>query len=89
MATGERQEPRELAIDGELIVLPADEIDRLLDVLARLRESDADAVREQIGALRLLSGTIQLSPTEPELFALRAALAALGHNLPTGTGTAP
>jgi hypothetical protein len=68
---------RELAIGNEVFSLPAPQLGLLLAALAEPRERDADAVREQIAALSLLSDPIRLTPTQGELSALRSALAAL------------
>lgn len=68
---------------GEAIVrLTRDELDRLLEALARLEQRDAEAVLEEIRALRLLGGTIRLLPSEAELASLEAALAGLAGKSP-------
>jgi hypothetical protein len=74
------KEGRELAIDHEIISLRSGQLESLLEALLLARGSDALAVREEIGALRLIPGTIRLLPTEGELAALRAALDALADN---------
>jgi hypothetical protein len=66
-----------LAVGEEIVSLRPDELERLLEALARLKQRDADAVREQIGALRLLGSTIRLSPAEAQLSTLKTALASL------------
>ncbi len=68
---------RELAIGNEVVSLPRPQLDLLLAALAERRGRDADAVREQIAALSLLSDPIRLTPTQGELAALRTALAAV------------
>ena len=74
------EEGRELAIDHEIISLRSGQLESLLEALFLARGSDALAVREEIGALRLIPGTIRLLPTEGELTALRTALDALADN---------
>jgi hypothetical protein len=74
------EEGRELAIDHEIISLRSGQLEFLLEVLSLARGSDAAAVREEIGALRLIPGTIRLLPTEGELTALRTALDALADD---------
>ena len=74
------EEGRELAIGDEIVSLRSRQLKFLLEALSRARGSDADAVREEIGALRLIPGTIRLHPTEGELTALRTALDALADN---------
>jgi len=66
-----------LAAGEELVSLRPNELDRLLEALARFGQRDADAVREQIRALRLVGGTIRLWPNEAELAALEAGLSGL------------
>jgi hypothetical protein len=68
---------RALAIGNEIVALPSPQLDLLLATLKQPRDRDADAVRDQIAALRLLSDPIRLTPTQGELAALRTALAAL------------
>ena len=67
------QERRELVIDHEVISLRPRQFDFLLEGLCRVRGFDAAAVREEIGALRLIPGTIRLLPTAGELTALQTA----------------
>lgn len=74
------EEGRKLAIDHEIISLLPGQLEFLLEALSLARGSDAVAVREEIGALRLIPGTIRLLPTEGELTALRTALDALADN---------
>jgi hypothetical protein len=68
-----------VALAGKLIALSSDELDRLLLALAGLELRAAEPLAEQIAALRLAGGTIDLMPTEAGLAALRLALAALGE----------
>lgn len=70
----------QVTVRDEAIPVRGDELQRLLDALARLGQRDADAVAEQIAALRLSGGVIRLTPTEAELAALELALAALAEN---------
>lgn len=67
----------QLAVREEVLSLRADELGRLLEALVRLDLRDADAVGDQITALRLAGGVIRLIPTEAELAALELALATL------------
>jgi hypothetical protein len=70
----------QLTLREEAVPVRGDELERLLDALARLGQRDADAVAEQITALRLVGGVIHLTPTEAELAALGLALAALAED---------
>jgi hypothetical protein len=69
--------PIRLEVGLESVVLQPAELDRLIGALGRVEADGADAVREQIAALRLVGRVIDLSPTESELEALRLALAVL------------
>lgn len=71
------QRPARVALGGQVVALSGDELGRLLRALAGLDLRDAEAVGEQIAALRLAGGTIELTPTEAELAALRLALGGL------------
>jgi hypothetical protein len=70
---------RRLLVDDEVVCLESDQLDGLLDALAKARETNAEAVRDEIGALRLIPGAIRLFPTSGELTALRVALAAVSR----------
>ena len=72
-------EQMRVAPGGEIVCLSGEELDRLLLALAALDGRDAAAVGEQIVALRLAGGTIDLMPTEAERAALRLAVAAAGE----------
>jgi hypothetical protein len=74
------EEGRELAIDHEIISLRSGQLEFLLEALSLAGGFDAAAVREEIGALRLIPGTIRLLPTEGELTALRTALDTLADD---------
>jgi hypothetical protein len=67
----------QLVVREEVLSVPDDELDRLLEALARLDLRDAEAVADEIAALRLAGGSIRLTPTEAELAALELALVAL------------
>jgi hypothetical protein len=67
--------PTSLAIRDEVLLLRADELDRLVEALGALGGNDAGAVAEQIRALRLAGGSIRLTPTEAEIAAMGSALA--------------
>lgn len=69
-----------LTVRAEAVPVRDDELQRLLNALARLGQRDADAVAEQITALRLVGGLIHLTPTEAELATLKLALAALAED---------
>lgn len=71
-----------LAVGEEIISLRGGQLDRLLKALVGLRQGDADAVREQIMALRLIGGVIRLAPTEAQLAVLEVALAGLADDGP-------
>jgi len=71
-----------LAVGEEIISLGDGELDRLLKALLGLRQGDADTVREQIMALRLIGGVIRLAPTEAQLAALEVALGAVADEEP-------
>jgi len=75
--TGSADAPMQLVVREEVLDLRGEELDRLLEALARLDLRDADAVADDIAALRLAGGVIRLTPTEAELAALARALAAL------------
>jgi len=67
-----------------VLSLRGDELGRLLEALVRLDSREADAVAEQIAALRLAGGVIRLTPTEAELAVLELGLAALAEDPPLG-----
>jgi hypothetical protein len=69
-----------LTVREDAVAMRGDELEQLLDALARLGQRDADAVAEQITALRLAGAVIRLTPTEAELAALTLALAALAED---------
>jgi hypothetical protein len=76
---------RQLVLCEETLSVDDEELRRLLGALARLDLRDADAVADQISALRLADGAIRLVPTEGEISALELALAALaGEERPLG-----
>ena len=77
MRRGDNNSRTVLAVGEDSVSVTSLELDRLQEALARLEQRDADAVREQIGALRLLGSTIGLTPTQAELAALEAARASL------------
>ncbi len=80
---------RLLALREETLSVGDEELDRLLEALARLDLRDADAVAGQIAALRLADGTIHLTPTEAEISALELALMTLAAEArPLGPGLA-
>lgn len=70
----------QLTLRNEAVPVRGDELERLLEALVRLGQRDADAVAEQITALRLIGDGIRLTPTEAELAALQLALAALAED---------
>jgi hypothetical protein len=74
--------PTSLAIRDEVLLLRADELDRLVEALGALGGNDADAVAEQIRALRLAGGSIRLTPTEAEIAAMGSALALADEGRP-------
>ena len=69
--------PTQHGVLDEVFSLRGDEPDRMVHALARLELSDADAIVDQIAALRLAHGVIRLHPTEAEPAAVEAALVAL------------
>ena len=84
-----KPERTRVALDGDVIALSDAELDRLLGALADLEPGAAASLAEQIAALRLAGGTIDLLPTEAELAALGLALEALGDDSDeTGPGLA-
>jgi len=68
-----------LTVGTEMLSVRVDELDRLVDALARLDLREAESIGEQITALRLLGGAIHLTPTEAELAAIQLALAVLAE----------
>jgi hypothetical protein len=62
-----------VTLGGGVISLTGDELDLILEALAALDDRDGAAVAEQIAALRIAGGTIDLMPTEAEGEALRLA----------------
>jgi len=78
---------RQLALREDVLSMGDEELDRLLEALARLDARDAETVAGQIAALRLAGGVIGLLPTEAEIGALALALAALeAEERPLGSG---
>jgi hypothetical protein len=78
---------RQLDLREQALSLSDEDLDRLLDALARLDLRDAEAIADQIAALRLVDGVIDLTPTEAEIAALESALAALAADArPLGPG---
>jgi hypothetical protein len=75
-AVHEAARPVELRIGGDAVALLPVELERLLQALAALEDHDATCIAEDIVAMRLAGGVIQLFPTEAELAALRRALVA-------------
>jgi hypothetical protein len=75
--TGSADAALQLVVREEVLSLRGEELGRLLEALARLDLRDAEAVADDIAALRLAGGVIRLTPTEAELAALERALAAL------------
>ena len=80
------EETTRVVLDGEVVVLGGDELEQLLQTLAGLEPRAAESVAEQIAALRLAGGTIDLTPTEAELAALRLALEVIAGSKETGPG---
>lgn len=76
-----------IALRGEALSLDDAEIGRLLGALAELDLAGAEAVADQIAALRLAGGEIRLTPTEAEIAALELALAALAAETLLGPGS--
>ena len=68
---------RQVALREEVLCVGDEELGRLLEALAQLELRGAEAVADQIAALRLAGGVIRLTPTETEIAALELALAAL------------
>jgi hypothetical protein len=68
---------RQLELSEQALCLSDEDLDRLLESLARLDLRDAEAVAGQIAALRLAGGVIRLTPTEAEIAALVSALSVL------------
>jgi hypothetical protein len=77
--------PTSLTIRDELLLLRADELDRLVEALGALGGNHAGAVAEQIMALRLAGGSIRLMPTEAEIAAMGSALALADEGRPVGS----
>jgi hypothetical protein len=76
---------RRLALREDVFCVYDEELGRLLEALARLDLRHAEAVADQIAALRLAGGVIGLMPTEAEIGALELALAVLaGEARPLG-----
>jgi hypothetical protein len=75
---------RQLELREQTLYLSDEDLDRLLEALARLDLRDAEAVAGQIAALRLADGVIRLTPTEAEITALVSALSALAGARPLG-----
>jgi hypothetical protein len=73
----------QLTVREETLSLDGEELDRLLEALARLDQRDAGAIAEQIRALLLAGGVVRLTPTEAELAALELALVALAEDAPS------
>jgi ABC-type transport system involved in cytochrome c biogenesis ATPase subunit len=68
---------RRLAVGEDVLPLDDEELGRLVEALAGLDLHEAEAVADQIAALRLAGGVICLTPTEAEIAALELALEAL------------
>jgi hypothetical protein len=66
---------RQLELREQTLYLSDEDLDRLLEALARLDLRDAEGLAGQIAALRLADGVIRLTPTEAEITALVSALA--------------
>jgi hypothetical protein len=76
----------EVTIGRGTVALRQDELDRLLKALATLATQAAGDIADEIAALRVAGVRIQLLPTQDELAALRAAIAASvpkGQNAPS------
>lgn len=71
--------PIRVQVGEESVALQGHELDRLLAALEGIDLDGAEAVREQIAALRLVGRVIDLAPTEAELAALRVALRLLAE----------
>ena len=67
-------EPQAVTIGTEAVCVGDEELDRLLAALAALDVPAAASLRDEIVALRLAGGPVQLRPTEAELEALRVAI---------------
>ena len=77
--TGAPADQTRVTLDGEVVSLSGDDLDRVLAALTALDCHDAAAVAEQIAALRVAGGTIDLMPTEAEQDALRLAVESLAR----------
>lgn len=78
---------RRLALREDVLCVDDEELGQLLEALRRLDLGDAEAVADQIAALRLAGGVIHLMPTEAEIGALELALAVLAAEArPLGPG---
>jgi hypothetical protein len=76
----------EVTIGRGTVALRQDELDRLLKALATIATAAAGDIADEIAALRVAGVRIHLMPTEAELEALRAAIAASvpkGQNAPS------
>jgi hypothetical protein len=76
----------EITIGRGTVALRQDELDRLLKALATLATKAAGDIADEIAALRVAGVRIHLMPTEAELEALKAAIAASvpkGQNAPS------
>jgi hypothetical protein len=76
----------EITIGRGTVALRQDELDRLLKALSTLATKAAGDIADEIAALRVAGVRIHLMPTEPELQALKAAIAASvpkGQNAPS------
>jgi hypothetical protein len=76
----------EITIGRGTVALRQDELDRLLKALATLATKAAGDIADEIAALRVAGVRIHLMPTEAELQALKAAIAASvpkGQNAPS------
>jgi hypothetical protein len=76
----------EITIGRGTVALRQDELDRVLKALATLATKAAGDIADEIAALRVAGVRIHLMPTEAELEALKAAIAASvpkGQNAPS------
>jgi hypothetical protein len=84
MTIGTRPPCERLSVGGDPVSLDQGDLDRLLAALGGLGLQPAATVRDDIAALRLAGGVIDLLPTEAELSAVWLALAAAAELAPLG-----